>query len=450
MKIDYSIFPRDYHFFQRDKENGATLRIGGKINYEGESDIPHILLADVISDATGVCVSSYCDMNPGNEFDFEMRIPCGYDYRISLRLIRKNNEEWISYIHSFRHIAVGDIFVIAGQSNAVGYGRGNYNIGPDARIYNFKFKNVWSLADNPLHDTASQNGEQGRREGDYGPHITMAKKICGHTGIPVGFIPTAVGGSCMDKWNIRYDGDLYRAMTERIKDSGNDIAGIIWYQGESDTNTDERSDRYKESFSQFISDIREELGDENLKIFVYQLNRALNYSDDRDMSWSVVRDSQRKIAAEDKNTHITSTFGAALMEDGIHNAPSGCDLIGERMAAVILKEFYGIKSIVANAPNAEKAEKTGEKEVTVYFGKDTYFASKSSCCGEYDFRVQDSSGDNPVTDIITEVNKIILTTERCVNIDSSVFGGYGSNPKKHIPVDIISKIPMLSFIEKLL
>ena len=111
------------------------------------------------------------------------------------------------------------MFVIAGQSNAVGYGRGRYKNSFNTGIHNFKLSGEWALASHPLNNLTGYDGEIERDSGEYSPHITMAEKIIEHTAVPVAFVPCAVGGTSISRWNKRINDDLYYDMIERIKKS---------------------------------------------------------------------------------------------------------------------------------------------------------------------------------------------------------------------------------------
>jgi len=206
----------------------------------------------------------------------------------------------------------------------------------------------------------------------------------------------------------------------------------------------EVSHKYADSFNEFISDTREALCNPYLKFFVYQINRRIAEKEEHSENWSVVRDALRR-AGHGDNVYTVPSFGAELMEDGLHNSPSGCDLIGSRMAGVILSALYN-KRVSSNIPDEQKAEKTSEKEITVYFNDETCFASKSSTGGEFDFKVTDAEGEIEICEITLDVNKVIIKTARPVRGKATVYGAYGANPKKHIPYYYISKNPMLGFI----
>lgn len=442
MEVKFEFCPEDYAFYSKDENGYASIKFKG--NVEASEDIPHILVCKAISFVSCITVAEHvCDIN--DSFDFNLLIPYGYNYHITFELLRKNNEEWISYIRSFNHISIGDVFIIAGQSNAVGYARGAYENSFDDRIHNFKLSDEWDIASHPLNNLSGYKGDIKRDSGEYSQHITMAKKIITHTGIPIAFIPCAVGGTEISRWNKRYNGDLYYDMLRRVSASRTSPIGVIWCQGANDTFSEEKSQLYYQSLKELISDIREDIKNTNLKFFIYQINRCMCASQDRDLFWDRVREAQRKVAYEDENVYVVSSFGAGLMEDKIHNSPSGCDLIGERMASVVLKNLYG-KNFSANVPMAEKVSLINDNQITVCFNNETYLISDNVNKKIFDFSVFDESGKVEISEMVLERNKVVLKTDRPIKNKFTVIGASGSNPKNEIPCDLISRIPMLSFM----
>lgn len=65
-------------------------------------------------------------------------------------------------------------------------------------------------------------------------------------------------GSPMARWNPE-NGDLYQNMIDKIHETGDRCAGILWYQGCSDTDP-EPAKKYFEHFYSFVMAVRKELG----------------------------------------------------------------------------------------------------------------------------------------------------------------------------------------------
>ncbi|KAJ2960732.1 hypothetical protein NQZ79_g3945 [Umbelopsis isabellina] len=271
------------------------------------------------------------------------------------------------------HVYVGDIWILAGQSNIRGWG--NLRDYPDPnpckpeepnpRIHSFQSCESWALAEEPLHNLAESprsihkmipdptNGGPGTptAPADYtgtwiankgaSPGIPFASMYDSALHVPVGLIPCAHGGTTMAQWSPHYaelgQPSLYNAVIERVQSIGGAVAGMLWYQGESDAMILEAAYQYKDNMTNFIQAIRRDLGHSELPIIYCQIGRCV--SDETPVGWNVVRESQRQIAESNmKNVAMVSAIDTAL-DDWIHVSRSGLSTIGRRMAklAIALK-----------------------------------------------------------------------------------------------------------------
>ena len=93
----------------------------------------------------------------------------------------------------------------------------------------------------------------------------------------------------------RENGDLYQNMIDKIHETRDRCAGILWYQGCSDTDP-EPAKKYFEHFYSFVMAVRKELGYQ-VPFFTMQLNRQINGMNDD--CWGMVRDAQARAAKRD-------------------------------------------------------------------------------------------------------------------------------------------------------
>ena len=109
------------------------------------------------------------------------------------------------------------------------------------------------------------------------PWLTFAKEILQGAGVPVGLIPAALGGSSLCAWDTgNPDGAyLYENMIDLIAAAGGKVAGMVWYQGCSDTRSEETASTYLARFTRFVEAFRARYG-ANLPIITAQLNRWLD------------------------------------------------------------------------------------------------------------------------------------------------------------------------------
>lgn len=166
------------------------------------------------------------------------------------------------------NIGIGDVYVVAGQSNAEGYGT-NEQLYTTIATTSAVFPTVYTEADewkvgNDETDTDGGSGSAWPIVGGY---------IVEHTGVPVAFITTAEGeqslihdnadwakGSSSEDCGNTNNGALscYDNMIKQVveADTGG-IKAVLWYQGESDLGY---GSAYKEAFEQLVADMQTDIG----------------------------------------------------------------------------------------------------------------------------------------------------------------------------------------------
>ena len=126
-------------------------------------------------------------------------IPAGGLYRLETHLEDQDTPAYDWAIRGdMRHfLGVGDIWVIAGQSNSAGYGRGPICDPPELGIHLFRNNLQWSLASHPLNESTATQHESNREAANPGhsPYLNFARVLRQHLGCPIGLLQTALGGS---------------------------------------------------------------------------------------------------------------------------------------------------------------------------------------------------------------------------------------------------------------
>ena len=144
------------------------------------------------------------------------------------------------------HLCVGDLFVIAGQSNAVGYGKNPVFDPPELGIHMCRSSGRWDLASHPLGDaTGTTHPENADRYNTgHSPFLAFAKLLKRRLGYPIGLLPVASGESSIRKWDPGQYGILQKCMLRVIRQNGGRVKGILWSQGCSDTDSIENARNY--------------------------------------------------------------------------------------------------------------------------------------------------------------------------------------------------------------
>ncbi len=323
-------------------------------NPDGRADVT--LEGSWVSDAPGtveVRVASECDNSPVPGCDWRdaemldhhawtitLSIPTGGLYKIETRL-RNQGAEWRLTGDKIWHVSVGDVWVIAGQSNAVGYGHGPV-VDPAAfGVSVFGVNEVWRLATHPVFDTTGTRHPANRDSGwmDVSPWLAFGKEVLAGAGVPIGLIPTALGGSALSSWEPAKGDEavLYWNMLEHITAAGGKVAGMLWYQGESDAG-ESAAPTYLERFTAMIEDFRTRFGD--LPAITAQLNRYLDGLPEQDKWWGVLREAQRQAARSIPGLAVVPTLDLVL-SDAIHTGAIGNVILGQRFARAALGMVYG-------------------------------------------------------------------------------------------------------------
>lgn len=132
------------------------------------------------------------------------------------------------------------------------------------------------------------------------------------------------------------------------------IEGVIWYQGESNSN---HADQYPALMQSLIADWRERWGLEKMPFLFVQLpGYSERYSKPTEHDWALVREAQTKTLAT-ANTAMVVTID---LGDAANIHPSNKAEVGRRLALSAQKLAFG-KTVVASGPLFSSAKIEGVK-----------------------------------------------------------------------------------------
>ena len=135
------------------------------------------------------------------------------------------------------------------------------------------------------------------------------------------------------------------------------LAGVIWYQGESNATSEEFASDYYHIMKSLIDDWRYHFQNPELPFIMVQLAGYGAYSAFRkDAPWAYLRESQRKLAADHPNTAIATAIDCGE-ENDIH--PQDKQTVGYRMAMRALHDIYHLDGIVPGGPELLRATAEG-------------------------------------------------------------------------------------------
>ena len=378
------------------------------------------------------------------EWSVTVDIPAGGLYRVETGLYAKCVREgldWIFRGDACLHIGVGDLFLIAGQSNSAGYAKDMAFDPPMPGVHLYRNRGSWDIASHPMNEATLAADAANAERGNPGvsPWLSFGKKFLKYSGYPVGLIQTAQGGLSIRKWESD-SSPMYVNMLNRAK-AQKKIAGVLWYQGCSDTYID-NCELYKERYYSLIERFRKALGYE-VPFFTFQINRQVN--GEHDPGWGMVREVQRLAAHDMEKVYVLPTTAEKLCDD-IHNCAHSCVHLGENMAKLCAHVLYKKEAFFA----PEICEAVYEDDVlTMRFqnvsGRICAQAVDAQKCG---FTVEDETG-------IMEFDEIKMDYDQPdtvrINLNRAPIGfmyvsfAWEANPTMTPPFDNKTYLPILSF-----
>jgi sialate O-acetylesterase len=337
----------EYQVFQRGPANAADIHVEGAVSgAAGKAVEARIVKAGMT--LAGFDWSAAGKVAGGRWSADVKGVPAGGPYRLEFRVAGSQD------VVSIANILVGDLWVLAGQSNMEGVGNLEDLPLPSAMVNSLDMTDTWVVAEDPLHrlvDAADKvhwrknaNGEIAKLEGEElrkwiaarrkgaGVGLPFALEMVRRTGVPVGLIPCAHGGTSMDQWSPdlkdRGGESLYGAMLRRIQLTGGRVRGVLWYQGESDA-SDKAAPLFEEKFRRFIQQLRQDTGQRDLPFYYVQIGRHVAAAPGG--PWDMVQDAQVRVESQLPNVWMTTCVDCEL-DDGIHVGTDDMRLLGRRLA----------------------------------------------------------------------------------------------------------------------
>lgn len=260
---------------------------------------------------------------------------------------------------TFTDIYVGDLWLLAGQSNMEGAGRMTAEDEFEAQnfvpfIRAFYMDDTWdsakpmlhqlSFSKDPSHKKAWSDGLKSLEERGIdvfdnppysfkrkvGPGYYFAKEMFALTdGVPQGVIPAAVGGAAIEAWLPLGENNHFTAAMRRIEETGSSIKGVFWAQGEGNTEP--------EAYPSQIELIRKALCEKTgrsvmpfVQLQSFKCTLAIG-DPNTDRVWSRFREMQRKMP-ENAQALCTVATNDLSLEDCIHLSSDSQKTAGVRGA----------------------------------------------------------------------------------------------------------------------
>lgn len=146
------------------------------------------------------------------------------------------------------YVGVGEVFVVAGQSNAANHGEVPLRA-QDDRVAAYG-DGAWRPAYDPLPGASGFGGSPWSHLGDL-----LVRQLQ----VPIGFASVAVGGTDSAFWLPGAEG--YELLVRVVRELGAEgFRSVLWHQGETDTAAGTTPQQYHDNLCTIIRQLREDAG----------------------------------------------------------------------------------------------------------------------------------------------------------------------------------------------
>ena len=266
--------PLDFLVVQRSSQGKGPVRIAGEISKELKVEEVSIE-ARLLDEQRETPWQRVGGALTGRKLAGTLEAEAGGWWRLEVRVMSGGKEIAKGCV---AHVGIGEVFVIAGQSNAANHGAQRQTT-KTRRVASFDGK-AWRIADDP------QPGASGGG-GSFIP--PFADAVVEKENVPVGIIACGIGATSVREWlpkgatfpnpptilarveklpNGQWasKGAAYEAFIARMKSAGpRGFRAVLWHQGESDANQPNATRTlpgrlYREYLERLIRDSRRDIG----------------------------------------------------------------------------------------------------------------------------------------------------------------------------------------------
>jgi lysophospholipase L1-like esterase len=244
------------------------------------------------------------------------------------------------------------LFLLGGQSNMDGCGRWEdlteemRQTPTNARIWDYK-QMVWKKIGEDTTAIA--------RNLQFGPELVFSQRIAkAFPDREIRLVKISAGGTTLAKGWLPDKNKMYPRLIASYRNAVADLekaglkvetAGMLWMQGEGDSETIEMANAYEANLGIMLHDLRETTKTPKLPVVMGRISSGLLKSTKWNFQLSpVVQKAQEAVAAKDPDTHIVPTDDLPLLEDNTHFDTKGQITLGERMADAMLKAITSTQS----------------------------------------------------------------------------------------------------------
>lgn len=463
--------PVDWQVVQRRLDGKADIPLSGTwLDPENRIGIVEIRIVDTNRQTAPAPHLDWhvAAFNPDRTWSHVLRdIPFGGPYRIETRL-RTGNDDWRLSGDRIHFICIGDLWIIAGGENAVGFGQGAVDDPPEMGVHVFRADENWHLADHPLHDSTMARSLDFLCPGwsSHSPWLTFARTLHRDLGVPIGLIPIAGDGNSVDDWSARSSPKL-RALMKTLRlasslrergkfDTGDggpiflprptagNVAGILWHHGRGDATSLEKVENFPLSFLRMVESVRGELESPGLPFITCQLGFVSGVPRPEESSWwGSLRESQRAAGHDIDNLAVVPTMDLPLI-DGIHPTAQSNAVLGVRAARAALGMVY-CQNIAWRAPDFSHAFLENADRTVICLVIANLNGGLAKVEGEnHAFSIHDEVGSAAIRKIETIYpNKVRIVANR--ELGDTVKLSHCVKHNSHVSIFDVERRPLLAF-----
>lgn len=265
--------PLDFQIVQRRSKDEGAIEVHGSLK-DAPAAATTWQARLVKADGSGDWQSFEPKLD-GKALSGTLKAKAGGWYRLELRGIAEGKAIVTAMVP---HVGIGEVFVVAGQSNSANHGEEKQTT-QTRRVAAFD-GTKWQIADDP------QPGASGRM-GSFMPALGDA--LVDRFDVPVGFVACGIGATSVREWLPKgttfpnpptiesrvmklpdgqraSNGAAYDAFIARVRPLGhNGFRAVLWHQGESDANQKDTTRTlvgklYREYLEKIIRDSRRDTG----------------------------------------------------------------------------------------------------------------------------------------------------------------------------------------------
>lgn len=268
--------PVDYQVFQRETRESGSIIIEGTLYPQQKGGLlPESLQVRVLT-ATDSAWEPLPYEARVPSFRATAKAPTGGWYKVEVRGMIQRQPVTLATVE---HVGVGEIFVVAGQSNSANHGESKFTA-KNPLVVSMSSIDRWQPCADPQPGASGNSGSFIPALGDY---------LASEFKVPIAFVACGVGATSVREWlpqGVRFpnpptlvgnvlsvagsayesNGNIYQRFTDRLRPLGkNGFRAVLWHQGESDANQADpsrtlRCQQYRMGLETLIRTSRQSIG----------------------------------------------------------------------------------------------------------------------------------------------------------------------------------------------